>query len=110
MKHPRLVALAAALTATVAIPALAQNYGANPQFNPQYQNNQQDQSWDRIGSVDFTARPEREVEYNRFGGPVTRLSFHSVNSDVMCRNISATFIQPFLAYTTRDAVDYSHRQ
>jgi hypothetical protein len=84
MKHPRLVALAAALSATVAIPALAQNFGFN---NPQ-QNNQ---TWDRIGSVDFTNRPEQEVEYNRFGGRMTRLSFRAANSDVMCRDVSATF-------------------
>ena len=80
MKYPRLVALATALSATVAIPALAQNFGFNPQ-----------QTWDRIGSVDFTARPEQEVEYNRFGGRMTRLSFRAANSDVMCRDISATF-------------------
>src|SRR5688572_26135396 len=82
MKHPRLVALAAALSATVAIPALAQNFGYN---NPQLP------TWDRIGSVDFTARPEQEVEYNQFGGRMTRLSFRAANSDVQCRDISATF-------------------
>jgi len=87
MKNRRFLALGAALCASVALPALAQNYQNFPRNNPPpaYQ------TWDRIGSVDFTNRPEREVEYTQFGGRMSRLSFHAANSDVMCRNISATF-------------------
>src|SRR6185503_14344085 len=80
MKHARLAAYAAALSVSVAIPALAQNF--------QYNNLP---TWDRIGSVDFTNRPEQEVEYNQFGGRMTRLALHAANSDVMCRDVSATF-------------------
>jgi hypothetical protein len=82
MKHPRLVALAAALSVSVAVPALAQNYNYNYPNMP---------AWDRIGSVNFDNRFEREVEHNQFGGRMTRLSLHAANSDVMCRNVVAHF-------------------
>ena len=69
----RLMALAAALSATVAFPTLAQ-----PAF-------------DRIGSVDFASVSDREVSYGTFGGRVTRLALRAQNSDVVCRDVSATF-------------------
>jgi len=76
MKKTRLVALAAALCAGVAMPALAQR-GPGP--------------WDRIGSVDFSFRPDHEVAYGNFGGRVEALSFRARNGSVRCDSITATF-------------------
>jgi hypothetical protein len=81
VKKRNLLALAAMLSASVALPTLAQNY-RNPNNFP---------TWDRIGSVDFMMRPEHDVQYGTFGGRVNRLSFRAANSDVTCRNVSATF-------------------
>lgn len=67
----RFLALAAILAAGVATPALA--------------------DWDRIGSVDFGWRGDRESEYGPFGGPVERLNFRAQGNDVMCRNVRARF-------------------
>ena len=47
--------------------------------------------WDRIGSVDFSFRRDRETEYGNFGGPVERLSFVARNGNVRCTNVTATF-------------------
>jgi hypothetical protein len=81
VKKRNLLALAGMLSASVALPGLAQPY----------RNNNNYPVWDRIGSVDFNARPEHEVQYGTFGGRVNRLSFRATTSDVMCRNVSATF-------------------
>jgi hypothetical protein len=71
----RLMALAAALSVGVAGAALAQTFPV----------------WDRIGSVNISNFPDQDVEHNQFGGRMTRLSFRAANSDVQCRDISATF-------------------
>jgi hypothetical protein len=80
MKKTRLLALAAALCAGVALPASAQpgyDYGRP--------------GWDRIGSVDFSFRPDHETEYGNFGGRVQRLSFRARNGTVSCARVTATF-------------------
>ena len=98
MKKTRLLALAAALCASVATPAFAQpgygqpdrpaygqpdGFGAYGQFYRP--------GFDRIGSVDFSIRPDHEVEYGTFGGRVSQLAFRARNGSVQCRRITATF-------------------
>ncbi len=34
-------------------------------------------AWDRIGSVDFTRRDIRDVQYGNFGGPVEALALRA---------------------------------
>src|SRR5919109_4329094 len=80
MKKTRLLALAAALCAGAAVPAIAQPYG--PFYRP---------GFDRIGSVDFSFRPDRETEYGTFGGRVDALNFRARNGTVRCNEITATF-------------------
>jgi hypothetical protein len=82
MKKTRLLALTALLCAGAALPASAQPANA-PWDRPG--------GWDRIGSVDFTFRPDRETEYGSFGGRVERLSFMSRNADVRCNRVTATY-------------------
>jgi hypothetical protein len=82
MKKTRLLAIAAALCASTALPASAQ---------PAYAPWDRPGGWDRIGSVDFSFRPDRETEYGRFGGRVERLSFLARNADVRCNRITATY-------------------
>jgi hypothetical protein len=93
MKKTRLLALAAALCAGVAMPAYAQpGYGPNTYGpNDRYGTYDRQPGWDRIGSVDFSFRPDHETEYGNFGGRVQRLSFRARNGSVMCNRISATF-------------------
>ena len=80
MNKTRLLALAAALCAGVALPASAQPaYGHNAPWD-------RPGGWDRIGSVDFSFRPDRETEYGNFGGRVERLSFLARNGNVRCQN------------------------
>jgi hypothetical protein len=81
MKKTRLLALAAALCAGAAMPAVAQ-----PAYGPFDR-----PGWDRIGSVDFSFRPDHETEYGNFGGRVQRLSFRARNGTVSCNQITATF-------------------
>lgn len=86
MNKTRLVALAAVLCAGVVLPASAQpGYGPD-RFGPDRRG-----GWDRIGSVDFSFRRDRETEYGNFGGPVERLSFVARNGNVRCTNVTATF-------------------
>lgn len=66
-----LIALAAVLVTGVATPALA--------------------AWDRIGSVDFSFRNQRETEYGNFGGSVEALALRYRDATVTCRNVTATF-------------------
>jgi hypothetical protein len=89
MKKTRLLALAAALCAGVALPASAQPaYGPNDRaFGNEYNR----PGWDRIGSVDFSFRPDHETEYGNLGGRVQRLSFVARNGSVRCQNVTATF-------------------
>jgi hypothetical protein len=82
MKKTRLLALTALLCAGAALPASAQPANA-PWDRPG--------GWDRIGSVDFSFRPDHEVEYGRFGGRVERLSFLARNADVRCNRVTATY-------------------
>ena len=85
MNKTRLLALAAALCASTALPASAQPaYGPNGPWD-------RPGGWDRIGSVTFSFRPDRETEYGNFGGRVERLSFLARNANVRCRNITATY-------------------
>lgn len=85
MNKTRLVALTAALCAGVALSASAQ-----PGYGPdRYGPNRP--GWDRIGSVDFSYRGDREREYGNFGGPVERLSFTARDGNVRCTNVTATF-------------------
>lgn len=98
MKQTRLLALAAALCASVAMPAFAQPGYGQPD-RPVY--GQPDRpgafvpydrpGFDRIGSVDFSIRPDHEVEYGTFGGRVSQLAFRARNGSVQCRRITATF-------------------
>ncbi len=99
MNKTRLVALTAALCAGVALSASAQpgygpdrpGYGQNqPEYGPdRFGPNRP--GWDRIGSVDFSFRRDRETEYGNFGGAVERLSFRARNGDVRCQSVTATF-------------------
>lgn len=95
MNKTRLVALAAMLCTGVALSAVAQPYGPDRNSQNQYGQNQygRDQrgGWDRIGSVDFSFRRDRETEYGNFGGPVERLSLRARNGNVRCTNVTATF-------------------
>src|SRR5262245_19444859 len=84
MNKTRLLALAAALCAGVAMPAIAQPYG------PARDNFARD-NWDRIGSVDFSPRPDHETQYGNFGGRVEELSFQARKGSVDCNRITATF-------------------
>jgi len=71
MRSPRLLAMAAILLSSVAVPASA--------------------AWDRIGSVDFSPRDNTETQYGNFGGRVESLSLIARNADVRCRDVTATF-------------------
>ena len=71
MRSPRLLAMAAILLSSVAVPAIA--------------------AWDRIGSVDFSTRDNTETQYGNFGGRVESLSLIARNADVRCRDVTATF-------------------
>jgi len=86
MRKTRLLALTAVLCAGVALPASAQP-GSYNRPAP----NDRPGGWDRIGSVDFSVRPDHETEYGNFGGRVERLSFNARNGSVMCNRITATF-------------------
>jgi hypothetical protein len=81
MKRTRLLALAAALCAGVAVPATAQ-----PAYGPFDRS-----GFDHIGSVDFSFRADRETEYGTFGGRVEALNFRARNGAVRCNEITATF-------------------
>jgi hypothetical protein len=78
MKQHRLIALAAVLTAGVALPALAQGYRG-------------DHRWDRLGTVEFSFRNDRATQYGNFGGSVEALKLDAVDGDVVCRNVRVTF-------------------
>lgn len=71
MRSPRLLAMAAILFSSVAVPASA--------------------AWDRIGSVDFSFRDNSDTQYGNFGGRVESLALIARNADVRCRNVTATF-------------------
>ncbi len=88
MNKTRLLALTALLCAGAALPASAQ-----PAYGPNDRSYGYDRpgGWDRIGSVTFSFRPDRETEYGNFGGRVERLSFHARNADVRCNRITATY-------------------
>ena len=47
--------------------------------------------WERIGSVEFSRRNDRETQYGNFGGSVEALALEARDSDVMCRDVTATF-------------------
>ena len=47
--------------------------------------------WERIGSVEFSGRNDRETQYGNFGGSVEALALEARDSDVMCRAVTATF-------------------
>ena len=82
MKKTRLLALTALLCAGAALPASAQ---------PAYAPWDRPGGWDRIGSVDFTFRPDHETAYGNFGGRVERLSFMARNANVRCQRVTATY-------------------
>src|ERR1700742_2199230 len=71
MRSSRLLALAAVLTASVSVPALA--------------------DFDRIGSINVSYQQDKDSASPDFGGPVERLQFTARGSDITCRNITATF-------------------
>jgi hypothetical protein len=85
MKTTRLLALAAALCAGAAIPAIGQPFGAQP-YGPIDR-----PGFDRIGSVDFSFRSDHETQYGAFGGRVEQLAFRARNGTVTCDEITATF-------------------
>ena len=65
------VILAGLMAASTAVPAFA--------------------AWDRIGSVDFTKRDTRDVQYGQFGGPIEALGLRARGSDIHCDSVTATF-------------------
>src|SRR5258706_12684785 len=71
MRSPRLLAMAAILFSSVAVPASA--------------------AWDRIGSVDFSFRGNSDTQYGNLGGRVESLALIARNSHVRCRNGPTTF-------------------
>ena len=88
MKKTRLLPLAAALCAGVAMPAFAQpGYAPSDRFGGPFDR----PGFERIGSVDFSFRPDHETEYGRFGGRVSQLAFRARNGSVQCAQITATF-------------------
>lgn len=70
MKRSAMI-LAAAVTAATAVPAFAAR--------------------DRIGSVDFSLRDTRDVQYGDFGGRVEALALQARGADMHCDSVSATF-------------------
>ena len=48
-------------------------------------------AWDRLGSVEFSNRMDRETEYGTFGGSIEKLAFEARNYAVDCREVRATF-------------------
>jgi hypothetical protein len=70
MRRSRTMLLAAALTMTAAVPALA--------------------AWDRIGSIAISPG-DRVTTYREFGGRMESLNFTARDSDVECRDVTATF-------------------
>jgi hypothetical protein len=48
-------------------------------------------AWDRIGSVDFSTRDTRDVQYGDFGGPVEALGLRARGSAIHCDSVTATF-------------------
>jgi hypothetical protein len=71
MKTTRLMGLAAVLLSGMAVPAFA--------------------AWDRIGSVDFSSRNTSDTQFGTFGGRVEALALQARDSDVSCRDVTATF-------------------
>lgn len=71
MKKTRVMALAAVIVASTAVPALA--------------------DWDRIGSVNISPGRERSSVYGSFGGPIERLHLNADRSSVYCRSVRVTF-------------------
>ena len=47
--------------------------------------------WERIGSVEFSRGNDRDTQYGNFGGSVEALALQARDSDVMCRDVTATF-------------------
>ena len=70
MTRPRLVVLAAVLVSGVALPALA--------------------AYDHLGTVDFGVR-DRERTFGPLGGGIEALNLMARDSDVVCRDVTATF-------------------
>jgi hypothetical protein len=90
MKKTRLLALLAALCAGAAMPAIAQpGYGSAQPGYDSYASIRP--GWDRVGSVDFSFRPDHETQYGAFGGRVEQLMFRARNGSVTCDSITATF-------------------
>lgn len=48
-------------------------------------------AWDKIGSVDISARGGRATEYGTFGGSIEKLALEARDSAVECREVRATF-------------------
>jgi hypothetical protein len=48
-------------------------------------------AWDRLGSVEFSNRMDRETEYGNFGGGIEKLALEARNIAVDCREVRATF-------------------
>ena len=71
MRSHRLLAMAAILFSSVAVPASA--------------------AWDRIGSVDFSARDNGDTQYGNFGGRVESLSLIARDADVRVRETHTVF-------------------
>ncbi len=71
MRRSTLLAMTAFLAMSASAPAMA--------------------AWDRIGSVDFSYRNDRQTQYGNFGGSVEALALQAHDSSVMCRNVTATF-------------------
>jgi hypothetical protein len=72
MKRMTILALATALSASAAIPALADDYV-------------------RLGSVDVGFHTDRDTTWNRFGGGMEGLRFVADKSDVKCRSVTVEY-------------------
>jgi hypothetical protein len=71
MRKSCLLALAATLCASAALPAQA--------------------AWTKIGRVDFAYGVDKDAAYGNFGGPATALQLTARDSDVACKYVRATF-------------------
>lgn len=77
MKNRHYIIAAALLMGSAPIPALS----AVPD-RPGVEN---------LGTVDVGGRPDRDVIYNRFGGPMEGLRLRATESDINCRSVVARF-------------------
>jgi hypothetical protein len=77
MKKPNRIVAIALLMSSSAIPAFA----AVPTLA----------GMENLGTVDVSGRPDHDVVYTRFGGPIEGLQLRATDSDINCRSVMAQF-------------------